>query len=390
MAGTELVRQLDRCPVVEPRQERVKIVHVLAPSAWGGVESVVTALASLQQEAGHDVTVCAVLTDPGAGAFVSAVTNRGIRVVHENVAPRAYLRERRFVREVCRAVGAGIVHTHGYRADVVNSGLSRAFPIVSTAHGFTGGGPRNRLYEFLQRRSYRRYDAVAAVSGPLASRLTGIAARRLVTIVNGYGGHGPIVGRDEARSALCIAPQAPAVAWVGRLSYEKAADVMMEAVALLDRPVDCYMAGDGPERSALQERAQQLGITDRVHWLGAVAGVGALLQAFDVIVLSSRTEGTPMILLEAMAAGVPVVSTAVGGVPDMIGPGEGVLVPSEVPEALAAGIQIVLDDPVSSMTRAAHARERLRTAYSGRAWAEKYLELYSDVIDEFNGRVITV
>jgi len=105
---------------------------------------------------------------------------------------------------------------------------------------------------------------------------------------------------------------------VGRLSREKGADVILDAIAACKPPWRLSIIGDGPERERLKQQAARLGITDRVTWHGPVSNAGKLLSAFDAFVLSSRTEGTPIVLFEAMHSGVPIVTTSVGGVPDVV------------------------------------------------------------------------
>jgi glycosyltransferase involved in cell wall biosynthesis len=117
----------------------------------------------------------------------------------------------------------------------------------------------------------------------------------------------------------------------------------------------------------------------RVTFHGQVDDAAGRLHAFDTVVLSSRSEGTPMVLLEAIAAGVPVVTTAVGGVPDVIGPGEGLLVPPERPTALAQAIRNVQAHPAAAKQRAEAARVRLALEFGPERWLARYEEIYRDV-----------
>ena len=126
--------------------------------------------------------------------------------------------------------------------------------------------------------------------------------------------------------------------------------------------------------------------SDQVRFHGAVLDTGRLLKAFDVLVLSSRTEGTPMVLFEAMDAGVAVVTTRVGGVPDVVREQEAILVPSEDPEALAGGIRRVLDNPTDALQRAQRARCRLRQEFTPERWLDAYEDLYRTVIASSGGR----
>jgi glycosyltransferase involved in cell wall biosynthesis len=113
--------------------------------------------------------------------------------------------------------------------------------------------------------------------------------------------------------------------------------------------------------------------------LGQVTEAARLIKAFDVLVLSSRTEGTPMVLFEAMAARVPVVATAVGGVPDVVSQNEALLVPPDRPDELASAIAAVRNDPAAARTRADAAAKRLATEYAVGPWVERYAAVYRGI-----------
>ena len=160
---------------------------------------------------------------------------------------------------------------------------------------------------------------------------------------------------------------------MGRLSREKGIDVFVDAMARLlaaDAVAGCVV-GDGPERAREEARAGS-----SISWKGMLPAAGRYLAAFDVFVQSSRTEGTPMALLEAMAVEVPIVATQVGGVPDVISGNEALLVPSEDPIALATAIASVLADPEPAAVRAHLAKQRLVTTFSADAWLDRHEEIY--------------
>ena len=357
----------------------MRILHVLAPAPYGGLERVVTDLTAGLAARGHEVHVAAVLDDESDPEHPFL---RGLRVQAHVVraSGRAYGREVAAVDALRRRLHPAVVHTHGYRADVLH-GRRNGSPVATTVHGFTGGGARIRVYEALQRRAFRRFDAVVAVSAPLAESLrTRVDAGRLRTIPNAWTPSAPSLPRHEARARLGIGPAAPVIGWVGRLSREKGPDVLLDALARISGlPWTASVVGDGPEGHALRRRAARQGIGERVRWHGAVPGAGALHAAFDLFVLSSRTEGTPMALLEAAAAGVPVVASAVGGVPHVLGGGEARLVPPDDPAALASAIAAVLADPAAGAERARAARRRLATAFGPGPWLDAYESLYASL-----------
>lgn len=141
--------------------------------------------------AGHTVHVAAVVDNSeDADRFLGLLEARGIHP-HLLIFPgRAYVRERAAIRDLCRTIRPTVVHTHGYRPDVLASGVAHkiGIPTITTVHGFTGGGWKNRLYEAMQIRAFRKFDAVVAVSAPLADllRRRGVPSDKLEVIVNAW------------------------------------------------------------------------------------------------------------------------------------------------------------------------------------------------------------
>lgn len=369
-------------------RDAIGVLHLVAPSEMGGAERVVHALATGQRRAGHRVSVAAVL---GRGVvnhpFVGPLVEAGVDVVPLRLPPRAYLRERAAIEDICRRIRPHVVHTHGYRVEVVDAGVAHrlGIPTVATVHGFTGGDWKNRLYQQLQRRVLRRFEAVVAVSRPLAGVLAraGVPADRLHVVRNAWpeGGDGePPLPRDRARRMLDVPPERFHIGWVGRLTAEKGADVLIAALdSLRDVPLVVSVLGDGRLRPRLETLAARRGLGDRVRWFGNLPAARQLFSAFDVFVLSSRTEGTPIVLFEAMAAGAPIVATEVGGVPDVVSSKEALLVPPEDPASLAEAIRRVYADATATATRARAARRRLEREFALAPWLASYEHIYRTV-----------
>ena len=328
------------------------------------------------------VHVGAVLTPGEADGhpFIARLEALRVPVTSVVVAARSYVKEYRLLGALMAKVRPQVVHTHGYRADVIAGALARArhIPAVSTVHGFTGGGPRHRLYERIQRIALRRANAVIAVSKPLAVQLAdaGISRNRIHCVANAFTPPLTSLARSVARHRLGIAPDALVAGWVGRLSREKGADIMLDALAHGDASWRLSIIGDGPERDALQRQAANLGIADRVTWHGLVENAGSLLTAFDAFVLSSRTEGTPIALFEAMYASVPIVATRVGGVVDVVSSSHAILVPSEQPKMIAHALADVANDPLAASSRSTLARERLLNSYGNAEWLDAIGAVY--------------
>ena len=360
----------------------LSVLHACAPAPFGGLESVVAALTTGLARRGHRVMLVAVLDrEAEVPAPISAAVDGAVDLVPLRLPARAYAAERHAVHRLAAAHGADVVHTHGYRSDVVAGPIARRIGAarVSTAHGFTGGGPRNRAYEWLQRRSLRRCDAVVAVSDALARSLAAAGVPAVHTVVNGAFPQPAALPAASARATLGAPEGAFHVGWVGRLSREKGPDVLLEALARLPADLDwtATVVGEGSLRPGLEARVAQPPLRGRVRLAGRVDDAARLFSAFDAIVLSSRTEGTPVVLLEAIGAGTPVVATRVGGVEAAAGAGGALFVEPEDAAGLARAIADVAADPAGARRRAARALA-LRDAAPD--WIGAYERIYRDVI----------
>lgn len=361
--------------------ESSRVLHVIHPADVGGAETVVRVLASGQRAHGARVAVAALVSHQGASAaFVAELRDESIETHYLCVPGRSYLNERRAIAAICREMSPTVVHTHGYRADVVDGlALRHTVPVVSTVHGYTGGDAKNRLYEWVQRRSLRRFDAVVAVSTLLSSELQKVVRPdRLHVVPNAVAIPSNPLDRSAARAALGIPSESRIIGWVGRLSREKGADVLLDVFGRPEVPAETQLVliGDGPELEALRRQAKRLQIDSRVWWLGRMQAASRYFSAFDLLVLSSRTEGTPMVILEAMAAGVPIVASRVGGVPDLLVDGTAFLVDPDAPIALAGAIREMLGNPVMARAATRAARVRLEDRYGVSTWVAAYDKVY--------------
>jgi glycosyltransferase involved in cell wall biosynthesis len=189
----------------------------------------------------------------------------------------------------------------------------------------------------------------------------------------------PALPRAEARRRLGIGgDEGFRVGWIGRVTHEKGLDLAVRALA---HPAAggsvLSVVGDGAERERVRALADSLGVSGRISWHGMVPDAGALVGAFDALLLSSRTEGTPIVLFEAMAAGTPIIATRVGGVPDVVRPSEAALVPPEDPGAIAGVVQTLRLDGAAAAQRAVAARARLVGEFAVEPWLDRYERVYA-------------
>ncbi len=362
------------------------VLHVTAPADFGGLESVVLTLARGQLDAGQAVTVAS-FVDPGRSdhPFAATLAAAGIPARTIPVATRAYRGERRTVRDLITELRPDVVHTHGYRPDVVDSGVARRMgvPTVTTVHGFTRASGRGKVYEWVQRRWFRRFEAVVVVSEPLRREIveSGVRPERVHLVRNAWRPAKPPLGRAEARSALGLDADGSIAGWVGRFTPEKGPDVLVRALAACDTAdVTLSVVGGGPMEADLRALADERRVASRVRWHGVVPDAGRYLPAFDALLLTSWTEGTPMVLLEAMSAGVPIITTAVGGIPDVVSEREAVLVPAGDESALGQALSDVLADPEGARRRCERARGRLDRDFAVEPWVRRYRDIYSSCL----------
>jgi glycosyltransferase involved in cell wall biosynthesis len=369
-----------------PGSRRKHIMHVFAPAAFGGLESVVLALASGQKRTGHHVSVVGLLETGVAEPIVlDQLREAGVPVFNVTFPARSFRAQRRALADFCRTQRPDVLHTHGYLPDTLSASLLSAVDAVriTTVHGYTGGSLRNRMYEWVQRQAFRQMNAVVAVSAKLARELgrNRSICDRIHTVPNAWSRSAIPMTRQKAQLALGLVSDEFNVAWVGRISREKGLDVMIDALAQLrDLPVLLTVIGEGRERQVLESYAAGLGVDSRIDWKGALPDASSMLAGFDLLVISSRTEGTPMVLLEAMSARLPVIATAVGGIPAVVRQTEATLVEAENAAALALAIRDVRSDPTAASIRAERARARLESDFAPGPWLDTYNMIYENAV----------
>lgn len=278
-----------------------------------------------------------------------------------------------------------VVHAHMPRASVPGTIIARMAKVpvmISHEHGWAFEGKPLRV--LLDRCVVARGDAILAVSEHDRRKM--IEVERLppaLVRVLPNGIETPAAGDPETRRKLGVEDDVALVGAVGRLVPEKAHADLIKAMALLrgeSRRVRCVIIGDGPELRALTELTQSLRISDDVQLLGARDDVLDLISALDVAVICSRHEGSPLAVLEYMAVGVPIVATAVGGIPELIDDGvHGVLVEQGRPPALAGAIARLLDDEALAKRLGEQAQQRQRAEYALEVVVRRLEALYLEL-----------
>jgi glycosyltransferase involved in cell wall biosynthesis len=301
-----------------------------------------------------DVTIATFSRTP-SNAFIEAVRTAGINIC---IIPerRAFdLQVLPALRRSAAEIDPDIVQTHGVKSHFLirMARLDRRFPWIAFHHGHTAEDLKMRAYNQLDRWSLRSARCVITVCGPFADELerAGVERSRIEIVPNAIEPFVPpaIEEIEAVRSRLGISADERVILTIGRLSAEKGQIDLLSAAGEILRSQSgikfrVMIAGEGPERQRLEAAAAKLG--NHVTFTGQVQDVRPLYAIADVFVLPSRSEGSPNVLLEAMAAGVPIVATSVGGVPEMVGDEfSALLTPPNQPADLAARILCLLDQP---------------------------------------------
>lgn len=312
-----------------------------------------------------------------------------------DVVPERFPLDPRVLAGMARAIRArapDIVETHDFKSHLLFCAL-RSTAVVGTPHwvafhhGYTRMSLRVRAYQQLDRVSLRHADRVVTLCRPFVEQLVtrGVPRDRIEVISNAVTSQArPAAAALTAlRESLGLTESQRILLCVGRLSREKGHADLIDAFSILlarGKYDDCrlLLVGDGGERAALQSRAAALG--DRVLFLGHQSDPWPYYCIAYMFVLSSHTEGSPLVLFEAMAAGLPIVATNVGGVPEVVEDGStAILVPPMRVAPLAASIAQVLDNPAAAAALG-KAAERALSAYSPTAYAARLLGVYSKVV----------
>jgi glycosyltransferase involved in cell wall biosynthesis len=374
---------------VPPASEQIRVLRVIGRLNVGGPALHVAYLTAGLAERGYDTTLVAGRLASGEDSMGFVAERLAVPVVqidelHRDVSPLwdaiAVMRLARIIR----AQRPRILHTHTAKAGAVGrlaallAGDARPPIVIHTFHGHVLRGYfdplRAAAFRRVERWLARASTALVAVSPQVRDDLVALDVAppdRFAVVRLGIELQERIVAkaaeRTESRHLLGLPPDAFVVGWMGRMTPVKRVEAVLRAFAhLLERGVDARLClvGDGPDRTHIERLAHSLGIMRRTVFLGYQEDVGRLYAALDVLVLPSRNEGTPVSAIEALAAGLPVVATRVGGVADVVRDGvDGFLVDPDATGDLVDRLARLAADPQLRSEMGAAGRERVLRRY---------------------------
>ena len=378
----------------------MNLVHLTASTFFGGPERQMLGLALALPDTVR-TTFATFLEGGRGGAFLDEVRPHGFATAPlKNDFPNVFASVRE-VRELLRATACDVLICHGYKAHIFGRLAARraGIPAVAVSRGWTGETRKVRAYEWFDRRHLQFMDHVVCVSEGQAAKVRKwcrVPANRMSVIRNSarlgafenadpgarhrlLGFFPSVAAPPPLRSGFTNTAVSQVVVGAGRFSPEKGFGVLVEAACAIigaNPTAGVVLFGEGPLRGELERRVAELGLTGRVVLPGFRTDLDSLIGSADVVVLPSYTEGLPNVALEASAAGVPVVATAVGGTPEAIADHvNGFLVPPGQPAAIANKVCELLRDTRLRNSFGAAGRVRMRELFTFQAQAAAYLRL---------------
>jgi glycosyltransferase involved in cell wall biosynthesis len=359
----------------------LRVLHTIGEMGTGGAESLVVELV----EGGPSVGWHSEVASAGGRREADLLRVAGTRVHRVPLSrrrPDGLARAVAATRRAIRAADPDVVLAHNVGVTAATwlalRLLRHPAPLLTVFHGVAAGD-----YRTSARLLSRAPAAVVTVSGTIRDRLVaaGLGPRPPIVIPNAVTAPA-LPDRARSRRELGLATDTPVALCAARMVDQKRHDVLLRAWTSVRPPAVLLLAGDGPNRAAVEHLRDELGLGGRVKVLGNRSDMARLLAVADVCTLSSDWEGLPVALLEAMAAGRPVVSTAVDGVVEALGHGGGLLVPPGDPQALGQALDGLLFDPAATRQAGLRAAEVVAAHFDPRAMIRSYDQLLRSLVPQ--------
>ncbi|MDA1052819.1 MAG: glycosyltransferase [Planctomycetota bacterium] len=365
--------------------EPVRIAFVITELEFGGAERCLTNLAIGIDRTRFAPMVCSLAPRPAEGkdSLVRQLEAASVPVHFLNLrSSMSFFSGLAKLKRLLRQHETEVVQTFLFHANVIGALAAKSAGVSRIVSGVRVADPA-RWRMVLERFALRRTDHIVCVSQSVAEQVAskgGFPRSKLRVIPNGIDLTSTPIGTAVDRTQLGIAPERRILLCVGRLHRQKGFDWLLRlAPELLSRlpKHDLVIAGDGPERKSLRELATRLGIQNRVHFVGWRPDVPQWMQEAEILLLPSRWEGMPNVLIEAMGRGLPVVASSVEGVKEVLGPlAEEQAVPVGDTSAFVAAVCRVANDSHHRQILGNENRERIQAEFSLNEMIPRYEELY--------------
>lgn len=372
----------------------MKVLHIIDSGGLYGAEVMLLNLMEEQVKLGVDPILASIgeLNSPEKPIEEKAL-KKGLAVRKFRMRPGPNLLGALRILRYAWEQDVDLLHSHGYKGNILFGFIPKCFrklPLVSTVHGWTStvGFTKMKVYEWFDFISLCFIDVIVLVHRAMKEhpKLAGREKLNIRVVNNG------IVINEQTNAVrkinldseiISLCKSGFTIGAVGRLSPEKGFDNLLEAIKIIRNKRDdvrLIVIGEGRQRTELERKVVKLDLSDHVFLAGFKENARDYIPYFDLFVLSSLSEGLPMIVLEVMDARVPIVSTKVGGVPEVLGFGEyGLLVGHATGIELSDGIMQIITDPEKGKNMAEGAKLNLEKHYSSAIMAKQYVDIYCSV-----------
>jgi glycosyltransferase involved in cell wall biosynthesis len=376
----------------------VRLLELRNTYKWGGGPDKTILLSAEQHDKSRVTPVVAYIRDVRDREFQITHKARAKGLTYYEIPERGKfdLMILRVLRDIVLRHKINVIHSHDYKSDVFAYLFGRwmcphPIRLLSTAHAWVLLGLKGELYRRLDLAVMRRLDHLIAVSHATKAEMVagGVPAERITVIHNAIDtkAWSPHQESDSFRRELGLGENFPVVGYVGRINREKDLSTWLKAFAVMARNYPAargILVGDGrgdDAQAELERLARELGIERQVMFPGYRSDLQAVYGAFDVFMLSSRREGLPNCILEAMAMGLPVVTTDVAGAKELVKDGEtGYVLPLGDADGLAAALLRIIEDPVLRIRLRQAGRRRIESEFSFSNRLRRVEDLYAALV----------
>ena len=376
-------------------KNKIKILHLTKGMELYGAQRVILNLVENSSSERFDASIATFVSNRhGHGTFIEEIEKRCGNAITIKCKKRIDIHALQELIAILKKQRIDILHCHEMKSRLYGLIAARALniPVVTTHHNWTGANRLVKVYEYLDAFYIRFFDQIVAVSEELKHSMLKlkVPAKRISVIINGINLKELHIDRKDIsylKKKIGIKNGTKIIGNVGRLSVEKGHKLFLTAAKLIQKEfpaIQFLIAGDGPLKSELKFCADNLGLKESVFFTGFCSNIQQLYLLMDIFLLTSSVEGTPMAMMEAMAMGVPVVATNVGGVSKILHQNQsGILSKNNEPEEVAESVISLLKNPNELARLATNAKKTIEEKHSAAQMAKQYENMYMNIINKY-------